>query len=134
MVFLAGDGHGLGSCRAGMMELERDPAKIRAKHPQGNNLFVLREQCRAAARESRARLGSCFIPAGMEREPRSEDVEPGLSLPPAPQLCDGSLKALIKALNPPLSLRPGGNKGRWKGLERAPAAGERARLCPPCSG
>lgn len=45
----------------------------------------------------------------------------------ASQLCDGSLKALIKALNPPPSLRPGGNKGRWKGLERA-------RLCPPCFG
>lgn len=83
MVFLAGDDHDLGSCRAGMMELERDPAKIRAKHPQGNNLFVRQERCRAADRESRAPLGSCFIPAGMEREPRSEDVEPGLSLPPA---------------------------------------------------
>lgn len=73
----------------------------------------------------------------MEKGPLCEDVEPGLSLPPArplSQLCDGSLKALIKALNPPLSLRPGGNKGRWKGLERAPAAGERSRLCPPCSG
>lgn len=76
MVFLAGDGHDLGSCRAGMMELKRDSAKIRAKHPQGNNLFVQREQCRAP-------LGSCFFPAGMEREPRSEDVEPRLSLPPA---------------------------------------------------
>lgn len=63
--------HDLSSCRAGMMELERDPAKIQAKHPQGNNLFVHGEQCRAVAGESRAALGSCFsrsdIPAGMER-------------------------------------------------------------------
>lgn len=58
--------------------------------------------------------------------PLPEDAEPGLSLPPArplPQLCDGSLKALIKALNPPPSPRPGGNKGRWKGLERASVPG-----------
>ncbi|KAF4792974.1 adhesion G protein-coupled receptor B2 [Turdus rufiventris] len=53
-----------------MMELDGDPAKIQAKkHPQGNNLFVRREQCRAVARESRSPAGSCFsrsdIPAGM---------------------------------------------------------------------
>lgn len=133
--------HHLSSCRAGMMELDGDPAKIQAKHPQGNNLCVRGEQCRAVAGESRAAVGSCFsrsdIPAGMQRNLAKSTGEPGLSLPPArplSQLCDGSLKALIKALNPPPSLRPGGNKGRWKGLELAPAAGERARLCPPCSG
>lgn len=144
-MFLAGDGHDLASCRAGMMELDRDPAKIQAKHPQGNNLFVRREQCRAVARQSRAPLGSCSsrscIPRGMRRQRwrgtalRGRGARAAASaLPAASQLCDGSLKALIKALNPPPSLRPGGNKGRWKGLERAPAAGERAGLCPPCSG
>lgn len=71
-LFLAGDGHDLASCRAGMIELDRDPAKIQAKHPQGNNLFVRREQCRAVASESRAPVGSCSsrscIPRGMRRQ------------------------------------------------------------------
>lgn len=72
----------MGSCRAGMLELNGDAAKIQAEYPQGNNLFVHREQCRAGG--SRAALGSgssrSDIPAGMERDGAKRT---GLSLPPA---------------------------------------------------
>ena len=126
------------------MELDQVPTKIpiQAKHLQGNNLFVRREQgwCgavpppavpRLLAREMRALVGSCRLPEpGEMRWQRWKGTV--LQLPRmgslgcrfhmvASRLCDGSLKALIK--NPPPSLRPGREQRQMEGAGAGACSG-----------